>query len=252
MQYLGRVDAANGATDELHMQNTPLILLFIKEPVAGRVKSRLSAFLGADAALDLYRSFVLDMLTSIEASGIPFRVCFHPPDAEAAIRQWLGGHLAYQPQEGDDVGERMEHAFTQVFAEGCPRAVLVGSDIPDLPPAAFSEAIRDLDDHDAVIGPAQDGGYYLIGFRTNTFLPEIFRDIEWSTADVFSKTMQILDRSCRKVLQLPRWRDVDTLDDLRDLVARNDDTAFRGSRTMKYLSKGKFNILPSEVRDAAI
>jgi rSAM/selenodomain-associated transferase 1 len=234
------------------MQNTPLILLFTKEPVAGRVKSRLSAFLGVDVALELYRSFVLDMLTSIETSGIPLRVCYHPPEAEAAVQQWLGDHLAYQPQVGADVGERMEHAFRQVFAEGCPRAVLVGSDIPDLPPSAFSEAFRALDDHDAVIGPAQDGGYYLIGFRTNTFLPDIFRDIEWSTADVFSKTMQILDRAGWQVLQLPLWRDVDTLDDLRNLVARNGNTAFRRSRTMKYLSKGKVNLFPSEVRDAAI
>jgi rSAM/selenodomain-associated transferase 1 len=234
------------------MQNTPLILLFIKEPVAGRVKSRLSAFLGADAALALYRCFVLDMIASIEASGIPFRVCFHPHDAGAAIRQWLGRHLAYQPQEGADVGERMEHAFRQVFAEGCPRAVLVGSDIPDLPPSAFSDAFRALDDHDAVIGPARDGGYYLIGFRTDTFLPEVFRDIEWSTAEVFSKTMQILDRSGQQVLQLPLWRDVDTLDDLRDLVTRNGDTAFRRSRTMNCLNRDQFNIFPSEVRDAAI
>jgi rSAM/selenodomain-associated transferase 1 len=234
------------------MPNTPLILLFIKEPVAGRVKSRLAVSLGENAALDLYRSFVHDMLTSIEASGIPLRVCYHPPGAEAAIRQWLGGNLAYQPQEGADVGERMEHAFKQAFAEGCSRAVLVGSDIPDLPPAAFFGAIRALDDHDAVIGPAKDGGYYLIGFRADTFLPDIFREIEWSTADVFSKTMQILDRSGRQVLQLPPWRDVDTIDDLKDLVSRNGSTAFRRSRTMVYLSEHTFDIFPQEVRDAAI
>jgi rSAM/selenodomain-associated transferase 1 len=234
------------------MRTTPLILFFIKEPVSGRVKSRLSAFLGADAALELYRCFVHDMLTSIGASGIPLLACYHPPDAEAAVRRWLGGHLACRPQEGADVGERMEHAFRQVFAEGCPRAILVGSDIPDLPPSVITEAFRALDDHDAVIGPAQDGGYYLIGFRTGTFLPEVFRDIEWSTADVFSKTMKILDRAGLPVLQLPLWRDVDTLDDLRDLVARNGDTAFRRSRTMKYVSKGKFDIFPSEVRDAPI
>jgi rSAM/selenodomain-associated transferase 1 len=234
------------------MQKTPLILLFIKEPAAGRVKSRLAASLGADAALALYRSFVLDMLASVKASGVPLRVCYHPPCAGAAVQQWLGMDLAYQPQEGADVGERMEHAFKQAFAEGCPRAVLVGSDIPDLPPAAFTAALRALDDHDAVIGPTQDGGYYLIGFRNGAFLPEVFRGIEWSTASVFSKTVQVLDRAGRQVLQLPLWRDVDTIDDLKDLMSRTGSTAFRHSRTMKYLREHEFNLFPSEVRDAAI
>lgn len=234
------------------MQNTPLILLFIKEPAAGRVKSRLSASLGADTALELYRSFVLDMLESIEASGISLRVCYHPPGAGTAIRQWLGGHLSYQPQEGADVGERMKHAFAQVFAEGCPRAILVGSDLPDLPSAAFIDALRALDGHDAVIGPARDGGYYLVGFRNDTFLPEAFRGIEWSTASVFSSTIQALFRAGRQILRLPLWRDVDTLDDLHDLAARNYATAFRRSRTMTFLSERKLDRIPPEVHDATI
>lgn len=237
---------------ETDMKNTPLILLFIKEPAVGMVKSRLSASLGADAARELYRNFVLDSLASIEASGIPFRVSYHPPGAGDAVRQWLGNRREYQPQEGADIGERMERAFTQAFAGGCSRALLVGSDIPDLPPAIFTGALRGLDDHDAVIGPARDGGYYLIGFRNDTFLPEVFRGIEWSTDSVFPRTLQVLEGADRRVLRLPPWRDVDTLDDLRDLAARSHGTAFGKSRTMTFLNERRIDIIPPEVRNATI
>lgn len=230
----------------------PTILFFVKFPVAGRVKSRLAASIGADAALGLYRNFVLDMLASIEASGMPLRVCYDPSETEAAVHAWLGRNLDYQPQVGVTVGERMEHAFKRIFSEGCPRAILVGSDIPDLPPALFSEALRGLDDHDAVIGPARDGGYYLIGFRNDTFPPEVFRGIEWSTASVFSMTMQRLEQTGQQVHQLPLWRDVDTIDDLRDLATRARSTVFRGSRTMTFLDEHMIDILPPEVRDATI
>ncbi|MHB8844344.1 MAG: TIGR04282 family arsenosugar biosynthesis glycosyltransferase [Nitrospirota bacterium] len=230
----------------------PTILFFVKFPVTGNVKSRLAASLGADAAFALYRNFVLDMLASIEASGMPLRVCYHPPEAGAAVRRWLGSSREYLPQEGADVGERMENAFSQAFAGGCPRAILVGSDIPDLPPAVFTNALRALDDHDAVIGPAQDGGYYLIGFRSDTFLPGAFRGIAWSTASVFPRTLQVLEGAGRKVLRLPLWRDVDTLDDLRDLAARSLGTAFGRSRTMTFLNEHTIDILHPEVRDATI
>jgi len=218
------------------MLHDQLILLFVKAPQRGQVKSRLAAILGQDSALELYRSFVLDILIAIETSGFPCRICYHPPDSGEALKDWLGDQRQYMPQEGNDIGERMEKAFRRAFSEGITRAVLIGSDIPDLPPAMFARAFRSLDDHGAVIGPALDGGYYLIGFNKDTFFPGVFSGIAWSTGDVFSRTMQTLDHAGQLVEQLPPWRDVDTVGDLKDLVVRNRNSGFSAGRTMNCLS----------------
>lgn len=232
--------------------DNPLILLFVKAPFRGQVKTRLAAALGQDTALELYRNFVLDILASIEESGVPCRVCYHPPDSGETVKNWLGGHLRYMPQKGTDVGERMEQAFRRAFSEGASRAVLIGSDIPDLPPALLRDAVGRLDRTGAVIGPAKDGGYYLIGFRNDTFFPGIFRGMEWSTDTVLSKTLRILEQEQREVSVLPSWQDVDTIDDLKDLMSRSRNGDFSASRTMNYLSSLRNNVNPAEVFDAKV
>lgn len=219
------------------LPGTTAVLLFVKAPVKGRVKTRLAAQLGDDAALKLYRGFVLDILDTIGKSGHPCRICFHPPDAGDAVAGWLGRHRRYLPQEGSDLGARMANAFAAVFSQGASQAVLVGSDIPDLPADIITGAIGSLKTNDAVIGPAHDGGYYLVGFRKETFLPEVFRGIEWSTERVLEQTMQRFERSGCRVHRLPQWRDVDTVEDLQALAGRNKSTQFRHSRTMKQIGE---------------
>lgn len=222
------------------------ILLFLRHPAPGRVKSRLAAVLGDDAALELYRCFVLDILDAIELTGRHHRICVHPPDAIPAVSAWLGAHRSYLPQTGADLGERMEQAFRAEFTEGRERAILIGSDIPDLPALVLHEALDALDRHDAVIGPARDGGYYLIGFRREEFVPSIFRNIAWSRQDVFERTMAVFRRTRSPVHVLRQWQDVDTLEDLRDLRARSEGTLFSGSRTMACLADRKEMIIPEE------
>ncbi len=234
------------------MPENQLILLFVKAPIRGQVKSRLAAVLGQDAALELYRNFVLDILSSIETSGIPFRICYHPLDSGETVRNWLGGHLQYMLQEGDNIGEKMERAFRRAFSEGATRAVLIGSDIPDLPPALLLNAVGRLDQAGAVIGPARDGGYYLIGFRNDAFVPGIFHGPKWSTNTVFSKTLQIFGQEQREVSVLPSWQDVDTIEDLKDLMVRSRNSNFSSSRTMSYLAGTGKTIFSPEVFDAAI
>jgi rSAM/selenodomain-associated transferase 1 len=211
----------------------PLLILFIKAPEQGRVKSRLAAVLGADMALELYKDFVLDTLGAIGQAALPFRIFFHPPEAEDVVTAWLGSGRRYLAQEGRDVGERMERAFRRVFARARERAILIGSDIPDLPSAILRDAALALERNDAVIGPALDGGYYLIGFRRDRFLPDVFRGVTWSGPDVFDRTMQVLRQNSRSVHILPFWRDVDTTRDLLDLFERHRNTAFASSRTMR-------------------
>jgi rSAM/selenodomain-associated transferase 1 len=234
------------------MTGDALLLLFIKAPVRGAVKSRLAAVLGEDAALELYRNFVLDMLATIDRSGLPCRICYHPPDAGERVAGWLGKHRAYLAQTGDDVGERMEQAFRRAFAEGTSRAVLVGSDLPDLPQAVLADAVGSLAQNDAVIGPAQDGGYYLIGFRRDRLLPAVFQGMPWSSDSVFMRTMKTFDQAGCRVHVLPAWRDVDTAQDLKDLMTRRHDPGFSSSRTMMHLARNWNSLFPQEDRHATI
>jgi rSAM/selenodomain-associated transferase 1 len=234
------------------MPDNPVILLFVKAPLRGQVKSRLAAVLGQDAAVELYRNFVLDIMASIEKSGVPCKVCYHPPDSGKIVKNWLGGHLPYMPQEGKDIGEKMERAFRRAFSEGASRAVLIGSDIPDLTSKLLNDALASLSKNGAVIGPAKDGGYYLIGFRNDAFFPGIFHGPEWSTDTVFSKTLQIFSRAHQKVSLLPAWRDMDTVEDLKDLMSRNRHSGFSDSRTMNYLSFLKNKLNSAEVSDGTV
>jgi len=139
------------------------------------------------------------------------------------------------PQIGDDLGARMENAFIRIFSEGFSSAVLIGSDLPDLPAAIIREAFDALTKSDAVIGPAADGGYYLIGFNKAVFSPRILRGIQWSTDRVFEETMKRCREGSLRTYVLPEWSDVDTIDDLRALLVRNRDAGVKRSKTLSYL-----------------
>ncbi len=217
------------------MPDKSAILLFIKAPVRGQVKSRLAAVIGDETALELYKNFILDIIDSVKKTGYPFRACYYPPDAGAEVSSWLAGQYHIMPQQGGDLGERMENAFIRCFSEGFERAILIGGDLPDLTPAVLQEAMASLAENDVVIGPASDGGYYLIGFHKHTLMPRMFQGIPWSTETVFQETMAILQNSALSVHQAPKWNDVDTLEDLRALCKRSKDTEFDKSRTMTYL-----------------
>jgi len=234
------------------MADQPLIILFVKVPARSQVKTRLAAALGEEAALELYQRFVQDILDTLEQTGIPVMICYYPPDNRNAVAGWLGPEQQYLPQEGRDVGERMENAFRQAFNRGFSRVVLIGSDIPDLPAPLIKEALAALHMHDAVIGPARDGGYYLIGFRNDTFFPGVFSGIAWSTGTVFRSTMQAFEKAGQRVHELPLWQDVDTIEDLKDLAARSRRSAFSSSRTMSFLAGFKDAPLSLEGSDAAI
>jgi rSAM/selenodomain-associated transferase 1 len=224
------------------MHDKLIILLFIKAPLKGRIKSRLAAAIGNDAALELYQRFVLDAIDTVGALAIPLRICFYPPDAGTTIRTWLGNEQACVPQQGNDLGERMEQAFEQVFQEGYERAVLIGSDIPELSTSIIDEAFTSLNGHDAVVGPAADGGYYLIGFTAKTFLPTVFHDIVWSTSTVCDETLGKFKQSGQRVHLLPKLHDVDTKDDLGIFFTQHRNDPVKSSRTLTYLTEqeGKF------------
>jgi rSAM/selenodomain-associated transferase 1 len=211
--------------------------LFVKSPATGRVKTRLAAEIGQEAAVGLYRCFVEDLVAMVEKFGGAFRLCFHPPEAKSDLLQWLGEQYSYSPQEGDGLGERLKNAFAAAFAQGFSNVVAIGSDSPDLPGEFLRQAFEQLESHDAVIGPSSDGGYYLIGFSEDSFVGEAFYDIAWSTSAVCDQTQMRLRAYELSVHVLPLWHDVDTRADLESLAARNENTSFGLSRTFAFIRK---------------
>jgi len=211
------------------------VLILVKAPERGRVKTRLAVSIGQDGAVDLYRRFVEDLLTMLDTLGVEVACCYQPAGAEATLLQWLGCHRRLVPQRGVDLGQRMQNAFRYVFEKGMSRAVLIGSDSPDLAPGIIEQALDALQTRDAVIGPSSDGGYYLLGFTAERFLSEVFEDICWSTDCVCDQTLRVLDRYERDVFVLPQWHDIDTRSDLDELIERNRDTEFRSSHTLNLI-----------------
>jgi rSAM/selenodomain-associated transferase 1 len=219
------------------LSSSKCVLVFAKLPEAGKVKARLSKDLDENTACSLYKVFVLDLLDTLKKGNYTVRICFYPPGAEEKVADWLGKDLLYIPQTGKDLGERMKDAIIHTFSQEYSEVLLIGGDIPDLPGRIIEEAFEGLKNNEAVVGPAFDGGYYLMGFKKDTFLPEIFRGIHWGTDMVFAKTMEIFKKSDYRVHVLTKWRDVDRLDDLRALFDKNSNTEFSGSRTMIFLTE---------------
>ena len=197
--------------------NNRCLLFFVKYPEKGKVKSRLAAVIGDDSAVSVYENLVVQMLSTLKEGTFPLYICFFPKNAQKPIKNWLGREYRYLPQNGKDLGERMRNGFIDGFAMGYKRVVLIGSDIPDLPMKYIEEAFKSLKEMDAVIGPAFDGGYYLIGFNQSTFSPQVFEGIAWGTKTVFDETMKKLKRLRRVVHTLPYQRDIDTVEDLKHL-----------------------------------
>ena len=195
------------------------LLLFARLPEKGKVKTRLARAIGEEAACDLYRCLVADSLSLARRSGYPTTVFYFPRTASPEVSLGLTCGFPCLPQTGRDLGERMYNAFRTAFRD-TGEAVLMGSDVPDLPPSFLDEAFEGLKGHDAVIGPAGDGGYYLIGFSSGALLSSPFSGMEWGGPSVFQNTLRILRDHDLKVHVLPQWRDVDEYEDLSALFDR--------------------------------
>ncbi|MGZ3597990.1 MAG: TIGR04282 family arsenosugar biosynthesis glycosyltransferase [Syntrophales bacterium] len=211
------------------------LIMFVRFPGQGQVKSRLAKDIGEEQATNLYRCFVEDLLERF--SKEPYRLClaFHPREMEHEMKEMLGHDFSYIPQTGEDLGERMKLAFLRCFSEGARSVVLIGSDIPDLPARIVDEAFRALDKYGTVIGPSLDGGYYLLGFRQETFNEGIFARLPWGAETVFQQTMNILHMAGALVHVLPVWWDIDKHEDIAVLIKNSKDTGFTDSKTMLYL-----------------
>jgi rSAM/selenodomain-associated transferase 1 len=149
---------------------------------------------------------------ALAADGVAIRVHYAPADAGDAVRAWLGDGPRYLPQADGDLGVRMEDAFARAFGDGAERVVIVGSDLPEVSASLLRRAFALLDAHPAVIGPARDGGYYLLGLRG--MIGGIFAGIEWSTSTVLHSTLERFGAAGVEPAMLEVLSDVDTVDDV--------------------------------------
>jgi len=192
-----------------------------KHPVPGRVKTRLAAALGADAACALYRAFVLDLAERLAALPYAVTWAYTPPDAPFA--ELLPGARC-RPQRGRDLGERLAAALAEELAAGPGPVLAIGADAPHIPAAALAAGAAALTHGaDVVLGPAADGGYYLIGLRGPA--PGLFAGIAWGTAGVLEATLARAAAAGLAVHLLCPSFDVDQVADLsrlRALLARDD------------------------------
>lgn len=192
-----------------------VLVVFARCPEPGRVKTRLARDVGDEAAAALYAAFVADLRARFAAAPFAVRWAVAPPDAGFAARFAMPDGETF-PQQGDDLGARMHTAFARVRGEGFARCVLIGSDMPQLALATVERAFASLDGADLVLGPACDGGYFLIAARAPL---DVFGDIAWGTDGVLSATRARAADLGLTVALLDEDFDVDDAVDLQRLEA---------------------------------
>jgi len=199
--------------------------LFAKKPEPGAVKTRLAAASGARApksppkwsprspewAAEVYNAFLLDALERLSTLKVERVLAFTPEDARSWFEPLAGEQWQLVPQTGEDLGRRMAAFFSGCFAAGAHAAVLLGADSPTLPLGHVAQAFAELSRADLVLGPATDGGYYLIGCVPP--VPAIFDGVDWGTDPVLEQTVARVQRNARRLALLPPWYDVDTIED---------------------------------------
>jgi uncharacterized protein len=197
------------------MGSTHVLVVFLREPIPGRVKTRLAASVGADVACDVYRALASHVVDAVRTGPWHTQFWVDVADGVEHVRQWLGTEPLVQ--QGDDLGARMRHAVAMASGP----CVVIGTDAPDVDASVIADAFVALEHADVVVGPAYDGGYYLIGLRRP--LPALFTDVAWGTERVLQQTLERAVIADVSVHVLSPLRDIDTFDDLQSYIATHAD-----------------------------
>ena len=190
------------------------VIVFVKNPVPGQVKTRLIPYLSPEQAASLYQAFLVDWCNALSTISTAHRViAYTPPEGLDALQTLIGKDPVYISQVGGSLGERLTAAARWAYDQGYAKFLFVGSDSPTLPTQYVERALDLLESRDVVIGPSMDGGYYLIGFSkhgASLAVPTIFEEIAWSTEVVFRQTLGKIQGINAPLGLLPPWYDVDT------------------------------------------
>jgi hypothetical protein len=215
------------------------VAIMAKVPAAGEVKTRLCPPLTPVQAAGLARCFLQDRVAQLrEISTVAPVVAFTPPEREPEVRALLPDGVRLVPQQGADLGARLDRLLTDLLAEGAVGAIAVDADSPTLPTEFVRRACVHLAEREAdvVLGPCDDGGYYLIGLRQAA--PALFREMPWSTPAVLDETVARARRLGLRLALLPPWFDVDRGEDLERLRASaHTPGAHQPRRTLAFLAR---------------
>ncbi len=191
---------------------TDQLIVFTRYPEVGKAKTRMIYELGKEGAALLQKNLTEHILITLESlQNINLEVHFSGGNYQL-MQQWLGDNLTFVEQKEGDLGEKMQSAFAHSFNQKNERVVIIGTDCPDLNVNIINEAFNKLKNADLVLGPAADGGYYLIGL--SRLIPELFININWGTSQVFRQTKNIAHQLKLKSCNLPILPDVDYPEDL--------------------------------------
>jgi rSAM/selenodomain-associated transferase 1 len=188
----------------------------LKAPTPGTVKTRLGREIGPDEACVIYRRLVERQVSHIVApQGL--EIHYSPSGQREQMRSWLGLSRVYVDQVEGDLGDRLRHAMEGAFARGAQAVVLLGGDCPDVTETVIDAAVTQLESHDIVIGPAADGGYYLIAMKAPC--ARLFEEIDWSTEKVLRQTLLRVREMSLGWTLLPVFSDIDDLASLQEARA---------------------------------
>jgi rSAM/selenodomain-associated transferase 1 len=187
--------------------------IMIKYPEPGRVKTRLARDVGDYRASEICRQVAERVVRNTAPEGLDYqRIIFcDPPERETDFSNWFPGEQL-EVQNGSSLGDRMDTIIRYLLSGGAEKAVITGADIPNLSRDIICQAFHELDNADVVIGPAYDGGYYLIGMKSP--IPELFRNMPWSTSQVLSETIRALNQSGKSYCLITMLSDLDTAADI--------------------------------------
>jgi rSAM/selenodomain-associated transferase 1 len=185
------------------------LIIFVRKPELGKVKTRLAATLGDDKALEIYKELLQHTSDiALKTSADKFVFYFNKIEKEDI---WDENNFIKKLQSDADLGIKMQDAFSQIFEQGYEKVVIIGSDCFELTNEIISNAFEQLDTNDVVIGPANDGGYYLLGMKK--LYPQLFENKQWSTAAVYQQTIADFEKAHIKYHALVTLTDVDTEED---------------------------------------
>lgn len=188
------------------------LIIFVKNAEKGKVKTRLARTIGEDKALLIYQE-LLQYTESVSRPVMAQRKCYYS-DFIANTDEFVDGYYDKHIQRGKDLGERMYNAFKDSFGEWAEKVIIIGSDCYDINSGIIEEAFNALDTHEFVLGPSEDGGYYLLGMKS--LHKSVFENKEWSTENVFLDTLIDIKNIEQSHYLLPTLNDVDKEEDLPD------------------------------------
>ena len=231
-------------------KKTNVLLIFVKFPEPGKVKTRLCRHFSPEESAELYKAMVEDLYAKLVkndgSENYDLHVYFSPIDKLSAFADWLGSSVTLIPQEGEDLGEKLTNAMKKSFDSGYEKAAAIGSDCIDLSVEDINNAFETLDRNgqnskkrEVVIGPTDDGGYYLIG--SSRFIPELFERIPWSTEKVYSETVDKLKSLNIKFVELMRKYDIDFIDEVKRLWGDLQNREKLNAPRTKLVLENRFN-----------